>query len=39
MICLSVNLNVINLNKIGSHVAFVSSKGLTIIKVMQSEHP
>ena len=39
MICLSVNLNVINLNKIGSHVAFVSPKGLTIIKVMQSEHP
>ena len=30
------NLDVINLNKIGMHVAFISPKRITIIKVMQS---
>ena len=32
----TANLDVINLNKIGMHVAFISPKRITIIKVMQS---
>ena len=30
------NLDVTNLNKIGKHVAFISPKRITIIKVMRS---
>ena len=32
----TANLDVINLNKIGMHVAFISPKRITIMKVMQS---
>ena len=32
----TANLDVINLNKIGMHVAFVSPKRITMMKVMQS---
>ena len=32
----TANLDVINLNKIGLQVTFISPKGITIIKVMQS---
>ena len=33
------NLDVINLNKIGMHIAFISPKRITVIKVMQSQCP
>ena len=32
----TANLDVINLNKIGMHVVFISPKRITIMKVMQS---
>ena len=32
----TANLDVINLNKIGMHVAFISPKRIAIMKVMQS---
>ena len=32
----TANLDVINLNKIGMHVAYISPKRITIMKVMQS---
>ena len=32
----TANLDVINLNKIGMHVAFISPKSITVMKVMQS---
>ena len=33
------NLDVMNLNKIGMHKAFISPKRITVIKVMQSQCP
>ena len=33
------NLDVINLNKIGMYIAFISPKRITVIKVMQSQCP